>query len=43
MKSLKISNETHDILKKYCKINNLKISSWVEELIKNKIKNDKRK
>ena len=43
MKTLKITDETHEILKKYCKDNNLKINSWIESLIKNKIKNDKGK
>lgn len=43
MKSLKITDEVHELLKKYCKENNLKINSWVESIIKNKIKNDKRK
>lgn len=43
MKTLKINDDIHEILKKYCKENNLKINSWIESLIKNKIENDKRK
>jgi len=43
MKSLKINDEIHNILKNFCKENNLKINSWVESLIKKEIKNDKRK
>lgn len=43
IKSLKISKETHNILKIYCTKNSLKMNLWVENLIKNKIKNDKRK
>jgi len=43
MKSLKITDEVHELLKNYCKEYNLKINSWVESIIKNQIKNDKRK
>lgn len=43
MKSLKISDETHELLKKFCKENDLKINAWIETIIKNKIKNDKGK
>ena len=43
MKSLKIADDVHNLLKKYCKERDLKINSWVESLIKNKIKDDKRK
>jgi len=43
MKSLKISDETHEELKKFCKEKDLKINAWIETIIKNKIKDDKRK
>lgn len=43
MKSLKISDELHSELKNYCKENAFKINSLVEILIKNRLKNDKRK
>jgi len=43
MKSLKITEKTHNILKLYCNENSLKMNLFVENLIKNKIENDKRK
>jgi hypothetical protein len=35
-KNLKITSKTHEILKKYCEENGLKIFSFVEKLIKEK-------
>lgn len=43
MKSLKITEKTHNLLKLYCNENSLKMNLFVENLIKNKIENDKRK
>lgn len=34
IKNLKISEETHQILKKYCEINGLKMYKFLETLIK---------
>jgi len=36
-KSIKITEKTHKILKDFCKKNNLKINSWVESLILEKM------
>lgn len=33
-KNIKITTKTHDILKKYCEANGLKMFSYVEKLIK---------
>jgi hypothetical protein len=33
IKNIKISQESHDILKKYCEINGLKIYKFLESLI----------
>lgn len=41
IKNLKISEETHSILKKYCRINGLKMFAFVELLIKEKCKTKK--
>ena len=35
-KNLKITPETHDILKKYCEVNDLKMFAFVERLIREK-------
>lgn len=35
-KNIKITDETHDILKKYCEVNDLKMFAFVETLIKEK-------
>lgn len=32
-KTIKISVSTHELLKKFCKRNNLKLNSWVDSLI----------
>jgi hypothetical protein len=40
-KNLKITSKTHDILKTYCKENELKIFEFVETLIKDTIQNKK--
>lgn len=42
MKNLKISKNTHKLLKTYCNKNLLKINEWVDKLIKNTIKNAKK-
>ena len=34
IKNIKISTESHDILKKYCEKNGLKIYKFIEQLIK---------
>jgi len=34
MKTFKITEELHSVLKKYCKDNNLKMGGWVENIIK---------
>lgn len=39
-KSIKITEKTHELLKNYCKNNNLKLNSWVESLIKNKLEKE---
>ena len=41
IKNLKISEEPHSILKKYCRINGLKMFAFVELLIKEKCKTKK--
>lgn len=38
IKNLKITPETHIILKKYCEVNGLKMFAFVEMLIKDKCK-----
>jgi len=40
MKNLKISDESHDYLKNYCDLNNLKISDWISDKIINLLKNE---
>jgi hypothetical protein len=35
-KNLKITPKTHDILKKYCEVNGLKMFAFVEKLIRDK-------
>lgn len=37
-KTIKISESTHNLIKKYCDDNNLKISKWIESVIIEKIK-----
>lgn len=36
-KTLKITEETHSLLRKYCQIHSLKINDWVDKLIKSNI------
>jgi hypothetical protein len=38
IKNIKISKETHEILKKYCDIQGLKIHKFIENLITEKCK-----
>lgn len=35
-KNIKITTKTHELLKKYCEVNDLKMFAFVETLIKNK-------
>ena len=41
IKNIKISLQTHTILKNYCKKNGLKMFAFIELLIKNKCKSNK--
>lgn len=34
MKNIKISDETHKKLKEYCSKNSLKLSDWIDKLVK---------
>jgi len=40
MKTIKISKEIHNILKDYCKENNLKLGHWIEFILKEYTKNN---
>lgn len=35
MKTIKISDYTHSVLKKYCKENSLKLNDWVDKFLLN--------
>lgn len=40
-KTLPISSDSYDIIKKYCNENNLKISGWAEVILIKEIENEK--
>ena len=40
LKTIKVSEEMHKIIKIYCANNDLKVIDFIESLVKNKIKND---
>jgi len=40
IKNLKISEESHDMLKKHCQINGLKMFKFIEKLIEENCKED---
>lgn len=42
-KTLPISSDSYDIIKKYCNENNLKISGWAEVILIKEIENEKSK
>jgi predicted HicB family RNase H-like nuclease len=37
-KTVVIENETHKVLKEYCNDNSIKLNSWVDNLIKEKLR-----
>lgn len=42
-KNLKINENTHDIIKEYCKNNSLKIGLWAESILLREISNETKK
>ncbi len=42
-KTLPISSGSYDVIKKYCKQNNLKISGWAEVVLLKEIEHEKNK
>lgn len=40
-KAFLVTDDTHSIVKHYCKQNNIKINMWVDNILKNYLNNNK--
>ena len=41
-KTLPIGSTSYEVVKTYCKVNNLKISGWAESILMREIENEKK-